>query len=125
MLSQILYDKTEDVGKTSQLLKVKIISCIVNWLGGQTTKNNGKFFLMDSTQDKDLAKSRSLILGLLERCNFFEGPNADCPLSEMRHSANDAEKYEYVMGLYDEEISAILKYHDKCYKKRMPSVTSS
>ena len=78
---------------------------------------------MDSIQDKDLVKSRSLILGLLEKCNFFEGPSADCPLSEMRNNANDAEKFEYVMRLSDEEITEILKYHDECYKKKMPSVT--
>jgi hypothetical protein len=33
ILSQILYDKTVDVGKICEVLKVKKISCIVNWLG--------------------------------------------------------------------------------------------
>ena len=78
---------------------------------------------MDSIQDKTLAKSRSLVLGLLTSCSFFEGPSEDCPLTEIRNNASDAEKYEYVMGLSDGEISAILKYHEECYKKRMPGVT--
>ena len=78
---------------------------------------------MNSIQDKKSAKFRSLVLGLLINCNFFEGPSADCPLSEMRNNASDAEKYDYVMRLNDEEINAILQYHEDCYKKRMPSVT--
>jgi hypothetical protein len=82
-----------------------------------------RMFSMDSIQDKDLTKSRALFFGLLEKCNFFEGPNVDCPLHEIRNNATDAEKYEYVMGLSDGEISAILKYHEECYKKRMPGVT--
>jgi hypothetical protein len=78
---------------------------------------------LDLIQDKNLAKSKSLILGLLVSCIFFEGPSADCPLSEIRNNAPESEKYEYVMGLSDEEINTILKYHEECYKKRMSGVT--
>jgi hypothetical protein len=75
---------------------------------------------MDSIQDKNIAKSRSIVMGLLIICSFQEGPSADCPLQEIRNNATDAEKYEYVMGLSGGEISAILKYHEACYKKKMP-----
>lgn len=78
---------------------------------------------MDPNQDKKSAKLKSLVLGLLISCSFFDGPSAECPLSEMRNYTSDAEKYDYVMGLNDEEINAILQYHEDCYKKRMPSVT--
>ena len=75
---------------------------------------------MDSIQEKDIAKSRSTVMGLLISCSFHEDPSADCPLHEIRDNATDAEKYEYVMGLSDGQISVILKYHETCYKKKMP-----
>jgi len=46
MLCQKMKIKTEDVGKTSQLLKVKIICNIVNRLGVSQNQNNGKDVLM-------------------------------------------------------------------------------
>ena len=42
ILSQILYDKTQDVGKILYFLKHKIIFCIVQWLGVSQIKDNGK-----------------------------------------------------------------------------------
>jgi len=73
-------------------------------------------------QNKSSVKYRALVLGLLANCNFFKGASANCPLSEIRNNASDEEKYQYAMGLSDEEIMKILAYHNECYERRMSDV---
>ena len=34
------------------------------------------------------------------------------------------EKYEYVMGLSDEEVKSILVQHEECYEKRLSDIES-
>ena len=74
---------------------------------------------MDSTLKKSLDSSRGLLFGLLVNCIFSEGAKESCPLSELRSSLSTEEKYEYVMGLSDEEVKSILVQHEECYEKRL------
>ena len=74
---------------------------------------------MDSILKKSLDSSRGLLFGLLVNCIFSEGAKESCPLSELRSSLSTEEKYEYVMGLSDEEVKSILVQHEECYEKRL------
>ncbi|MFC1844208.1 hypothetical protein ACFLZ5_05405 [Thermodesulfobacteriota bacterium] len=72
--------------------------------------------------EKSKDTSRALLFGLLANCIFSTGINESCPLSELRINLSIEEKYEFVMGLSDEEIKNILVQHDKCYEKRLSSL---
>ncbi|MFC1837352.1 hypothetical protein ACFLYW_01560 [Thermodesulfobacteriota bacterium] len=74
---------------------------------------------MDLIQDKSYAQQRALLFGLLVNCTFLEGAKANCPLSELRSNLSTDKKYEYVMGLSEEEVNSILLQHKKCYEERL------
>jgi len=77
---------------------------------------------MDSILKKSLDSSRGLLFGLLVNCIFSEGAKESCPLSELRSSLSTEEKYEYVMGLSDEEVKSILVQHEECYEERLSEI---
>jgi hypothetical protein len=60
--------------------------------------------------------SRSLLFGLLVNCIFSGQANGRCPLSSLRETLTFEEKYDFVMGLSQEEISQALDQHEKCYE---------
>jgi hypothetical protein len=74
---------------------------------------------MDSILEKSLNRPRGLLFGLLVNCIFSAEPSESCPLSELRSSFSNKEKYRYVMGLNDDEIKSILAQHEECYEKRL------
>jgi hypothetical protein len=77
---------------------------------------------MDSNLKKSLDSSRGLLFGLLVNCIFSEGAKESCPLSELRSSLSTEGKYEYVMGLSDEEVKSNLVQHEECYEKRLSEI---
>jgi hypothetical protein len=77
---------------------------------------------MNQIIEKSKDTSRALLFGLLGNCIFSPGINESCPLSELRINLSNEEKYEYVMGLSDEEIKTILVQHDECYERRLSSI---
>ena len=74
---------------------------------------------MDSNLKKSFDSSRGLLFGLLVNCIFSAGAKENCPLTELRSSLSTEKKYEYVMGLSDEEVKSILLQHEECYEKRL------
>jgi len=77
---------------------------------------------MDSNLEKSFDSSRGLLFGLLVNCIFSKGAKESCPLSELRSSLSTEEKYEYVMGLIDEEVKNVLLQHEECYEKRLSAI---
>jgi len=77
---------------------------------------------MNSIIEKSKDTSRALLFGLLANCIFSTGANESCPLSEIRINLTIEEKYEFVMGLNDEEIKSILVQHDECCERRFSSL---
>ena len=76
---------------------------------------------MESIVEKSRDTSRALLFGLLANCIFSTGINEQCPLSDLRINLSHEEKYEFVMGLSDEEIKNILVQHEECYEKKLSS----
>ena len=74
---------------------------------------------MDSMPEKSPNKSKELLFGLLVNCIFSKITKKNCPLYEFRISLPIDKKYDYVMGLNEEEINNILTQHEKCYEQRM------
>jgi len=77
---------------------------------------------MESILEKSRDTSRALLFGLLANCIFSTGINEQCPLSELRINLTTEEKYEFVMGLGDEEIKSILVQHTECSERRLASL---
>ena len=77
---------------------------------------------MDSILEKSLDNSRALLFGLLANCLFPTSTKEDCPLWELRHSLSIEKKYQYTMGLSDEEVKSILAKHECCYEKRLSNL---
>ena len=80
---------------------------------------------MDSNLKKSFDSSRGLLFGLLVNCIFSAGAKESCPLTELRSSLSTEKKYEYVMGLSDEEVKSILLQHEECYEKRLSEIKQS
>ena len=76
---------------------------------------------MESIVEKSRDTSRALLFGLLANCIFSTGINEQCPLFDLRINLSHEEKYEFVMGLSDEEIKNILVQHEECYEKKLSS----
>ena len=74
---------------------------------------------MDSISEKSFDRSRSLLFGLLVSCLFSEKAKDSCPLTQLRNSLSLEEKYDYVMGLSEEEVNSILEQHEECFEKRV------
>lgn len=77
---------------------------------------------MESILEKSRDSSRALLFGLLANCIFSTGINESCPLSELRINLTTEEKYEFVMGLTDKEISDILVQHEKCSERKLANL---
>jgi len=74
---------------------------------------------MDPILEKSFNRSRSLLFGLLQSC-LLEGNALDtCPLAHLRNTLSFVEKYNYTMGLRDEEVNKILEKHEECFNKRI------
>ena len=74
---------------------------------------------MDTILEKSLDSSRALLFGLLTNCLFPTSTKEDCPVWELRHSLSIEKKFQYTMGLSDEEVISILAQHECCYEKRL------
>ena len=74
---------------------------------------------MDLILNKSSDKSRALLFGLLVNCLFPTSTKEDCPLWKLRSSLSAEEKYEYMMGLSDEEVKSLLVQHDECNEERL------
>ncbi len=77
---------------------------------------------MDLILKKSSDKSRALLFGLLVNCLFPTSTKEDCPLWKLRDSLPIEKKYEYTMGLSDEEVKSILAQHECCYEKRLSNL---
>ncbi|MGW8287567.1 MAG: hypothetical protein ACWGOD_04940 [Desulfobulbales bacterium] len=75
-------------------------------------ENTNTASLMEKASDH----SRSLLFGLLVNCIFSGQANGRCPLSSLRETLTFEEKYDFVMGLSQEEICQALDQHEKCYE---------
>jgi hypothetical protein len=77
---------------------------------------------MESILEKSRDASRALLFGLLANCIFSVGIDKSCPLSELRINLTTEEKYEFVMGLSNEEIKNILAQHNECSERKLASL---
>jgi len=62
--------------------------------------------------------SRTLVFGLLVSCRFTTCLE-DCPLRKLHNKLSIEEKYDYALGLSDEEVNNILAQQEFCYEKRL------
>jgi len=74
---------------------------------------------MNATAEKISDRSRSVLFGFLVSCLFSDEAEDKCPLALLRSFLSIEEKYEYVMGLSEEEVADYLKQHAECFEKRM------
>ncbi len=74
---------------------------------------------MDDILAKSSDSSRSLLFGLLQFCLLEGNALESCPLAQLRDTLLLDEKYQYVMGMREEEVYKILEHHDECFKKRI------
>jgi len=72
---------------------------------------------MDFILEKCSDRSRTMLFGLLVSCIFDREVSGNCPLAQLRNTLSIEEKYDYVMGLDDDEVGIVLGEHEKCKKK--------
>ena len=77
---------------------------------------------MNSILGKSYNDSRAQLFGLLINCFFSPSEKESCPLSELRNNFSTEEKYEYVMGLTNDEIKCMLLQHEDCYERRLSEI---
>jgi len=74
---------------------------------------------MDANLAKSFNRSRALLFGLLQSCLLEDNALESCPLVQLRNSLSFDEKYNYAMGLSEEEVNRILEQHEECFRKRI------